>query len=149
MSEKVITFGDSAHEAIPQKDRLNTAPVSKNGETDLVYRRYSFHQHLKGDTTIKKDRGDGGASQWSQSATQMNAAEAPIEAQPLPISSDVGNVLFGEYGTVVSVADVMKMLHLGQNKVYELMKSGELKTIRCGKKYIIPKQSVIDYIALK
>ena len=147
MSEKVITFGDSAHDAIPRKDRLSTAPLPKYGKTDLVYRRYCFHQHLKGDVNTNKDRGDGVLSRLSDSAAQRNAPENLVEMHP--ISSDTVSALFGEYGAIVSVEDVMKMLHLGQNKVYELLKSGALKTIRCGKKYIIPKQSVIDFITLK
>ncbi|MBR1535044.1 MAG: helix-turn-helix domain-containing protein [Ruminococcus sp.] len=55
--------------------------------------------------------------------------------------------LFREYGDIVSVDDVMTMLHLGRNKVYELLRQGTLKTVRIGKKYIIPKKSVIDFIS--
>ncbi len=38
------------------------------------------------------------------------------------------------------------MLKIGKNKVYELLKSGEIKSIRIGNKYIIPKKSVIDFV---
>ncbi len=41
------------------------------------------------------------------------------------------------------------MLNIGRNKVYELLKSGEIKSIRIGNKYIIPKKSVIDFVTNK
>lgn len=54
--------------------------------------------------------------------------------------------MFSEYDDIVSVADVMKMLHLGRVTVYNLLKSGRIHTLRVGKKYVIPKKSVIDFL---
>lgn len=54
--------------------------------------------------------------------------------------------LFSEYGDIVSVDDVMKMLHIGRTAVYNLLKTNAIRTVKVGKKYIIPKQSVIDFL---
>lgn len=40
----------------------------------------------------------------------------------------------------------MSMLHIGKNAVYDLLHDGTIKSYRKGKTYIIPKQSVIDFI---
>ena len=56
--------------------------------------------------------------------------------------------MFSEYKDVVSVDDVTKMLHLSRVTVYKLLKAGRIRTLKVGKKYIIPKQSVIDFIAI-
>lgn len=55
--------------------------------------------------------------------------------------------IFSKYNDVVTVEDVMEMLHLGRVTVYSLLKSGRIHTLRVGKKYVIPKKSVIDYLA--
>ena len=55
--------------------------------------------------------------------------------------------MFSKYNDVVTVEDVMEMLHLGRVTVYSLLKSGRIHTLRVGKKYVIPKKSVIDFLA--
>ena len=55
-------------------------------------------------------------------------------------------MMFKEYADIVRIKDVQDMLKIGKNKVYELLKSGEIKSIRIGNKYIIPKKSVIDFV---
>lgn len=53
-----------------------------------------------------------------------------------------------KYPDVLSINDVMDILHLGRNKVYELLKQGALKSIRVGRKYIIPKKSMVDFLSV-
>nr|WP_176789754.1 helix-turn-helix domain-containing protein [Ruminococcus bromii] len=55
--------------------------------------------------------------------------------------------MFYKYDDIVSVEDVMEMLHLGRVTVYNLLKSGRIHTLRVGKKYVISKKSVIDFLA--
>lgn len=55
--------------------------------------------------------------------------------------------IFAEYDEVLSIEDVMEILHIGKNSVYSLLKSNEIRNIRVGKRYIVPKQSVINFIA--
>ena len=58
----------------------------------------------------------------------------------------ITQMMFREYADIVRIKDVQDMLKIGKNKVYELLKSGEIKSIRIGNKYIIPKKSVIDFV---
>ena len=46
--------------------------------------------------------------------------------------------MFEEYGDIVSVDDVMKMLHIGRSAVYSLLQNGVIRTVKVGRKYIIP-----------
>lgn len=55
--------------------------------------------------------------------------------------------MFSTYEDVVSVDDVMNMLHIGRSNVYKLLKEKQIKCVRVGVKYIIPKKSVIDFIS--
>ncbi len=50
------------------------------------------------------------------------------------------------YNDVLTVDDVAQILHIGKNTVYRLLNTGEIHSRRIGKKYIIPKKCVIDYI---
>lgn len=59
---------------------------------------------------------------------------------------DFTNDMFKEFPDVITVDDLQKMLNIGRNSAYEILKSGVIKTIKVGKKYIIPKQSVINFI---
>ena len=54
--------------------------------------------------------------------------------------------IFKNYPDVVTVEDLQNMLHIGRNTAYGILKDGAIKTIKIGKKYIIPKQSVIEFI---
>lgn len=54
--------------------------------------------------------------------------------------------MFSEYDDIVSIDDIMIMLHIGRSNVYKLLKSRKIKHIRIGVKYIIPKKSVISFI---
>ena len=60
------------------------------------------------------------------------------------MSNDIN--LFSEFDDVVSIDDIMKMLHIGRSNVYKLLRNKEIKHIRVGVKYIIPKKNVIDFI---
>ena len=51
-----------------------------------------------------------------------------------------------DYGNVLTVKDVQKILGIGRNAVYTMLKNGTLKSKRIGIKYIIPKRSVRTYL---
>ena len=51
-----------------------------------------------------------------------------------------------DYGDVLTVKDVQKILGIGRNAVYTMLKNGTLKSKRIGIKYIIPKRSVQTYL---
>ena len=54
--------------------------------------------------------------------------------------------MFSDYEDVVTVDDVMKMLHIGKNSVYDLLKKHRIESIRVGSRYVIPKKSVINFL---
>jgi len=53
---------------------------------------------------------------------------------------------FDNYPDIVTPEDIQKMLRLGRNSVYNLLKQGKIKSLRVGKKYLIPKTSVINFL---
>ncbi len=56
------------------------------------------------------------------------------------------NNIFSNYPDVVSVDDLMHMLNIGKNKAYELIKDNTIQSVRIGRKIIIPKFSVIEFL---
>lgn len=47
---------------------------------------------------------------------------------------------------ILTVKDVANILRVGTNTVYALLKNGEINSKRIGRRYIIPKKCVMDYI---
>ena len=62
------------------------------------------------------------------------------------MSTANNNELFKEYPDVITIVDLQAMLHIGRNAAYKLLQDGTIKTLRVGKKYIVPKQSVVNFI---
>lgn len=54
--------------------------------------------------------------------------------------------MFNEYEDIMTISDVMEALHIGKNRVYTLLASGELIGFKMGRPWKIPKESVIDYV---
>ena len=54
--------------------------------------------------------------------------------------------MFESFKDVLTVNEVCTALHLGKNSVYKLLQSGILQCLKIGKKYIIPKSFLIDFI---
>ena len=54
--------------------------------------------------------------------------------------------IFAEYDDILTIDDLAKMLKIGKNKAYRLLNRGEIKSIRIGKIYRIPKENVIEYL---
>ena len=50
------------------------------------------------------------------------------------------------YPDVLTPDDVIKILNIGRNKVYEMLKNGTLRSIRIGRKHRIPKKILIEYL---
>ena len=51
------------------------------------------------------------------------------------------------YNDVLTPVELKSILHLGTNKVYQLLSDGIIKSIRCGKKILIPKIFVEDFLS--
>lgn len=54
--------------------------------------------------------------------------------------------MFINYPDVVSVKELMEMLHIGRNKAYELLQSNAIHHVKVGCRYIIPKINVIAFL---
>jgi len=54
--------------------------------------------------------------------------------------------MFESYPDCVTVSQLQEMLNIGKNYAYDLLVAGKIKHTRIGKKYIIPKPCVIDFL---
>jgi len=54
--------------------------------------------------------------------------------------------MFREYPDVVSVAQMRKMLGVGRNTAYDLLKENKIQSIRIGRVHKIPKINIIKYL---
>ena len=51
-----------------------------------------------------------------------------------------------EYKDVINVKDLCEILNIGKKTAYKLLKNNDIPNRRLGKKYIIPKFGVIEYL---
>ena len=54
--------------------------------------------------------------------------------------------MFENYPDIVTVDHIMEMLNIGKSSVYTLLHSNQIPHVRVGRKYIVPKGSVIGFI---
>ncbi|MCD8378979.1 MAG: helix-turn-helix domain-containing protein [Lachnospiraceae bacterium] len=52
-------------------------------------------------------------------------------------------------GPLLTVEELQKELGIGKNTAYRLLKSGEIRSIRIGKVWKIPRKAVYEYIMSK
>ena len=57
--------------------------------------------------------------------------------------------MFKEYPDVVTVEQLQKMLGIGRNTAYYMLKNNTIKSIRIGRVHKIPKINIIKYLQLK
>jgi excisionase family DNA binding protein len=57
--------------------------------------------------------------------------------------------MFENYNDMVNLEDLQKMLGIGKNKAYELLKNKEIENFKIGREYKIPKVAIINYINSK
>lgn len=55
-------------------------------------------------------------------------------------------MLFTQYPDLMSINDLRGALGVGRTKAYELISSGEIRSIRVGNAIRIPKTSLLDYV---
>ena len=54
--------------------------------------------------------------------------------------------MFNSYPDILSVKQLCEILGIGKNTAYRLLQGGEIKSIKIGKVYKIPKKEVRRYI---
>lgn len=56
------------------------------------------------------------------------------------------NELFKDYPDILSVEQLMEMLHIGKVLAYKLITDKKIKAVKIGREYKIIKSSLIDYV---
>lgn len=51
-----------------------------------------------------------------------------------------------KYGDLLVVPEIMEILRCGKDKAYELINSKELKSFKIGRKILVPKEALIEFI---
>ena len=54
--------------------------------------------------------------------------------------------MFKEYPDILTVTQMAQALHIGRNSAYQLIRDKEILCKRIGRKIIIPKCCLIDYV---
>lgn len=54
--------------------------------------------------------------------------------------------IISNYPDVLSVEELQSILRIGRSATYTLLRENKIKTLKVGNRYIIPKQSVIDFL---
>ena len=54
--------------------------------------------------------------------------------------------MLNKYNDILTVEELCEVLRIGKNTAYKLLKNGEIKSIKIGKVYKIPKKSVKKYL---
>lgn len=54
--------------------------------------------------------------------------------------------MFKDYPDIITILDLQAMLHIGRSAAYKLLQDNSIVSIRVGKKYIIPKASVANFV---
>lgn len=57
--------------------------------------------------------------------------------------------MFENYSDVVTVKELCLMLKIGKNSAYGLLNSGTIVSIRIGRKFLIPKNEIIEYLSIR
>ncbi|MCL2213357.1 MAG: helix-turn-helix domain-containing protein [Oscillospiraceae bacterium] len=55
--------------------------------------------------------------------------------------------MFENYADIITINDLMTMLNIGKSTAYSLLQNNKIHHVKIGRKYVIPKQSVVDFVA--
>lgn len=54
--------------------------------------------------------------------------------------------MFTNYPDILTPNQLKDLLNIGKNRVYKMLQTGEIESIKIGKQYRIPKRCIKDYI---
>ena len=54
--------------------------------------------------------------------------------------------MFDNFPDILSVTDIMGALDIGRNKAYNLLQTEQIKSIRIGSTYRVPKTALIEFV---
>lgn len=55
--------------------------------------------------------------------------------------------MFNDYPDIITIEQLMTMLRIGKSSAYALLQQNKINHVRIGRKYIIPKQSVVGFVS--
>jgi excisionase family DNA binding protein len=55
--------------------------------------------------------------------------------------------MFNSYNDVVTVCELAKMLKIGRNTAYELVRAGVIPSFRIGRQIRVSKQAVVEFLS--
>ena len=61
-----------------------------------------------------------------------------------PVKNPVGKTI----PLVLTVPEAAKELRIGSNRCYELVRCGRLRSIKVGKKYLIPGPAILEFLGM-
>jgi excisionase family DNA binding protein len=84
----------------------------------------------------------------NRSGIRSPAPGRPTAADPAREVGDKGEARTAPAKALYKVSEAMIMLSLGRTVVYELLRSGRLRSVKEGRTRLIPAQAIADYVAL-
>ena len=54
--------------------------------------------------------------------------------------------MYDDIPLILTVGEAGKLLHIGRNRMYEMVHEGHIQCIRNGKRILIPRNAVIDFL---
>lgn len=61
-------------------------------------------------------------------------------------NSKITAASFRGHPDLMTVKEIQNILHIGRSKAYAMLQNGEIKSIRAGVKYLIPKPYLIEFL---
>jgi excisionase family DNA binding protein len=55
-------------------------------------------------------------------------------------------VALEDYGDVLTVRELAAILRIGKNAAYALISDGAIVSVRVGRKYLVPKNCILDFL---
>ena len=57
--------------------------------------------------------------------------------------------ILDNYSDVLTPVDLMSILHTGRTLTYKMLRSGSIKSVRAGRRYLIPKKYLEAFLDIK
>ena len=77
---------------------------------------------------------------------RLDAAPAPA-TEPKHLDNSIPQQSSPGTKMTVSVQEAAKMIGISKPKMYELIREGEIPSIHVGKKIVIPRQGILDWLS--
>ena len=79
-------------------------------------------------------------------ATNVRQTKGKVSEKGVQMNHRKYITIFKNEPDILTVPDIVRILKLGKNSVYRLIKEGKISSIKQGKKIIVPKTCLIDFL---